>query len=217
MGIGNSWREANHYEIPSTLSFNPAKIEVAANSRVLDLGCGPQPNNNTLLGQCPEVTHIDLNMGALVHARKHARSHAFVCADALALPFVGKCFDLVLCKALLTVVVDDEQCLTLLNESHRVLREGGNLLLCDFLMNENDQYFTERYQRGKDLGMHHGAFITTDHHNNALYAARHFTSSWIFDQFDRRNRWAINTYTETVGLTRTGRQIDTFTLYAQAL
>jgi SAM-dependent methyltransferase len=95
--------------------------------RVLELGCGAAAGARWLDGQGADVIGLDLSAGMLRHAREAAdRSGVrvpLVQADALALPFAGRVFDVV-CTAFGAVpfVADSG---AVMREVARVLRPGG--------------------------------------------------------------------------------------------
>lgn len=92
--------------------------------RVLEVGCG---TGAILAGlQTSAAVHgLDLEPARLPEARRHALEAAFVCGDALALPYPAGAFDLVFCHFLLLWVGDP---LAALHEMKRVTRPGGNVL-----------------------------------------------------------------------------------------
>ncbi|MFZ5807723.1 MAG: class I SAM-dependent methyltransferase [Chloroflexota bacterium] len=89
--------------------------------RTLDVGCGPGllPAYFGKLG-C-QAYGVDLDEGGL----QYPLHHQLACADALALPFAEKCFELVSMTNLLFLL---EHPLEALLEARRVLVEGG--ILC---------------------------------------------------------------------------------------
>ncbi|GAB1690538.1 class I SAM-dependent methyltransferase [Krasilnikovia sp. M28-CT-15] len=96
--------------------------------RILELGCGAAAGARWLAGQGAEVVAMDLSGGMLRHARMaSARSGVRVPllqADALALPFPDRTFDVV-CTAFGAVpfVADSQR---VMREVARVLRPGGS-------------------------------------------------------------------------------------------
>ncbi len=95
--------------------------------RVLELGCGAAAGARWLDGQGAEVVGLDLSAGMLRHAREAAERSGvrvpLVQADALALPFADRAFDIV-CTAFGAVpfVADSG---AVMREVARVLRTGG--------------------------------------------------------------------------------------------
>ncbi|WP_308016435.1 class I SAM-dependent methyltransferase [Jidongwangia harbinensis] len=96
--------------------------------RVLELGAGAAAGARWLAGQGAEVVALDLSAGMLRHAREAAdRSGVrvpLIQADALALPFADRAFDVV-CTAFGAVpfVADSG---AVMREVARVLRPGGS-------------------------------------------------------------------------------------------
>lgn len=98
-----------------------------AGVRALELGCGAAAGARWLTRAGARVVGLDLSAGMLRHAR--AGNHrtgvgpSLVQADALALPFRDRCFDLVWTAFGAVVFVEDSA--RLMREVARVLRPGG--------------------------------------------------------------------------------------------
>ncbi|WP_412747226.1 class I SAM-dependent methyltransferase [Krasilnikovia sp. MM14-A1004] len=96
--------------------------------RILELGCGAASAARWLAGQGAEVVAMDLSAGMLRHARTAANRTGvrvpLLQADALALPFGARTFDVV-CTAFGAVpfVADSQR---VMREVARVLRPGGS-------------------------------------------------------------------------------------------
>jgi len=92
--------------------------------RVLEVGCGTGAILSDL--PTPAVVHgLDLEPVRLAEARVHVPSAAFVCGNALALPYPSRAFDITFCHFLLLWVRDP---LLALLEMKRVTRPGGAVL-----------------------------------------------------------------------------------------
>jgi SAM-dependent methyltransferase len=98
--------------------------------RALDLGCGVGANVAIAHEHCSHVVGVDDSRLALRHARSgvDGGNNSWVCANATALPFADRQFDLVLALDLFEHVDDDGAAAA---EAFRVLRPGG--LLCAFV------------------------------------------------------------------------------------
>jgi ubiquinone/menaquinone biosynthesis C-methylase UbiE len=111
---------------------------VAAGDRVLDIGCGTgtqaleayrrvQPRGS--------VTGVDISSNMIASAsRKALRAGlkiAFEQADAAALPFADRDFDVVTITTVMHMIPDARH-RACLREAHRVLRPGGRLLIIDY-------------------------------------------------------------------------------------
>lgn len=107
--------------------------------QVLDVGCGTGEITARLAATFPRATlvGVDLEEPHLQRARKRCAAFGsrtrFQIGDALALPFDGEQFDLVVCRHLLQAVPDAGK---VLSEIRRVLRPGGraHLLAEDYGM-----------------------------------------------------------------------------------
>lgn len=104
------------------------QLRLAADSRVLELGCGPGSLWRPNLGRIPagwQITLTDFSPGMLEEARVNlagARPFAFQQADAQALPFGDGVFDAVIANHMLYHVPDRPKAFA---EVRRVLAPGG--------------------------------------------------------------------------------------------
>jgi ubiquinone/menaquinone biosynthesis C-methylase UbiE len=113
------------------------QADIAAGSRVLDVGCGT--GNLSLLAKrlhpAAEVAGIDPDPKALARAHRKAQRSGVVVRFDLAyaehLPFPDASFDRVL-SALMLHHLDADAKVPALREVRRVLRPGGSLHLADF-------------------------------------------------------------------------------------
>lgn len=98
----------------------------------LDVGCGTGEITARLAEKFQQatLTGVDLEEAHLARARVRCASFGsrvrFEKGDALALPFAGATFDLVVCRHLIQAVPDAARVLA---EIHRVLRPGGRIHL----------------------------------------------------------------------------------------
>ncbi|MCD6499331.1 MAG: class I SAM-dependent methyltransferase [Deltaproteobacteria bacterium] len=91
--------------------------------RVLEVGCGTGANA-PILGRYQELLGLDMDQGALRHAKN--RYHHVVQADALSMPLSDGCCDLVVALDLLEHLDDDE---IGARELYRVLEADGSALV----------------------------------------------------------------------------------------
>ncbi|MGB7588162.1 MAG: methyltransferase domain-containing protein [Solirubrobacterales bacterium] len=204
------WSDLASQQIPATLSWDPSFLTSLSGADVLDLGCGPRPSFEGLEHFSGRRVGVDSNLAALQAARDAVPDASFIQGDATSLPFPDAGFDLVLCKALLTALVYDETCERALGEAARVLRPAGVLLVADFLLNETDAYFTDRYRGGKSIGLPAGAFEVKDGDGEVLYIARHFAPGWIGEWAGRTPAFKLESYEERPVTTRSGRSTHGF-------
>ncbi len=110
------------------------------NGVLLDLGCGDRPFLETYGPIAKESIGIDVPISP------HGNAKLDVYGSALAIPLADECVDYVLCSEVMEHVTDPQ---ILLNETYRVLRDGGTLILTTpFLVPEHEapyDYF--RYTR----------------------------------------------------------------------
>jgi len=103
------------------LAMNHTKAE-----RVLDLGCGTGVLLADLTQKYRFVVGSDVSREMMQVARKLGTP--LIESDGSALPFRGGFFDLVICRGVLHHVRDRQ---AMLAEIHRVLRQGGELILSE--------------------------------------------------------------------------------------
>lgn len=120
--------------------------DLAADARVLDVGCGPGFFSVLLAQAGFAVTAMDASLGMLEKARERARAHAAlietVLGDAQSLPFADASFDCVCSRNLVWNLSEPE---TAYREWLRVLKPSGTLLIFDG--NHYRYLFDERYAR----------------------------------------------------------------------
>lgn len=210
------WSGLASRQIPATLSWDPALLASLRGADVLDLGCGPEPSFAGLEHLRGRHVGVDANPAALRAAESTVDGAVFVRADARDLPFEQDSFDLALCKALLTALLDDGSCDRALAEAARVLRPGGALLVADFLVNREVAYFADRYRLGEALGLPAGAFEVKGPDGDTLYLARHFTEAWVGEWVDRASGMDLESYEERPVTTRSGRSTRGFLALVRA-
>ena len=123
--------------------------------RILEIGCGISP----LTKGADSIIYLDISPAALMNL-KAAHCGSFVAADAACLPFREGIFDTVICSEVIEHLQDD---LKAIEESARVLRRGGSLLLTfphqDFYYGADDRFVGHyrRYRLGVMKAMIKGA------------------------------------------------------------
>jgi arsenite methyltransferase len=106
---------------------------------VLDIGCGAGVDSlvaGRLVGPAGRVAGIDVTAAMLAQARENqARLHlsqiSFQVGDAEALPFPDNDFDAVISNGVFNLTLNKAQAL---EETHRVLKPGGRLMLADMVL-----------------------------------------------------------------------------------
>lgn len=112
------------------------RAEIPANGQVLDLGTGTGDLAMETLRQAPGCSPVaaDFTM-EMMHVgrmrtvtRGQSARIAWICCDALYLPFPGETFDALISGFLLRNVIDLER---VLSESYRALKDGGRFIALD--------------------------------------------------------------------------------------
>ncbi len=94
---------------------------------ILDLGCGTGSGSAILSSHGGTVTAIDIDPGAVEHARRHVGDRVtFLTGSAVALPFADAQFDLVTCFEVIEHVAEQAEVLA---QAARVLRGSGILIM----------------------------------------------------------------------------------------
>jgi ubiquinone/menaquinone biosynthesis C-methylase UbiE len=106
-----------------------AAMQLSADDRVLEIGCGPGYFSPTLAAAVPDgqLVAFDLQRGMLLLAGERlerSTSASSVQGDAMCLPFRAESFHAVLIATVLGEVPDVDECL---RDVRRVLRAGGCL------------------------------------------------------------------------------------------
>jgi ubiquinone/menaquinone biosynthesis C-methylase UbiE len=105
---------------------------LAADARVLDVGCGPGELTLSLLQSGYDVSAVDISQSMVDLAVRSINSNGFPQWDQIAtgdiegLEFDDQYFDIVVASGVLEYQREDEKSLS---EIHRVLKEGGYLIL----------------------------------------------------------------------------------------
>jgi SAM-dependent methyltransferase len=128
-------REARRLEDkvdPSTWASQYVARYLRADSRVLDVGCGPGVLATEVAQRCPEGQVVALDQSPERSRQAGMRLARFggyaLVGDAAALPFEDSTFDLVYCRFLLEYLPAPERAV---REMVRVCRPGGRVLLQD--------------------------------------------------------------------------------------
>lgn len=103
---------------------------LASNKNILDIACGAGYGADYLLeGGAKSVTGVDVSLDAAIYAREnYAKDNGakFVCANAVKLPFVNACFDMIVSFETIEHIILYEDFLV---ECRRVLKDDG-LFIC---------------------------------------------------------------------------------------
>jgi ubiquinone/menaquinone biosynthesis C-methylase UbiE len=99
---------------------------LARGKHVLEVACGAGNALNYLATSAEQVVGLDTTGGVLISAQQNS-AVPLAQSDAQSLPFAAEQFDLLLCFEAIYYL---EEYRRFLNESQRVLRAGGRLLVC---------------------------------------------------------------------------------------
>ena len=121
--------------------------------RILDVGCG----NGNLFKLLPngryELYGVDFSENMIDEAKScDIQGASFLVADAEMLPFEDDEFDIVVCNASFHHYIHPE---LVLNEMHRVLKDGGRLIIGDPYVPGFARFFVNVLVRFSDKGDYH--------------------------------------------------------------
>ncbi|WP_243309967.1 class I SAM-dependent methyltransferase [Fundidesulfovibrio agrisoli] len=202
------WRDVP--KVPTSLTLHPAVLErVRPGMRVLDVGCGEAGAGEEVRAAGADYFGLDLNLPSLKRA---VLRFSVVQGDCLALPFGDGIFDVVILRAVLTVLPEDGRRLACMAEALGVSRSGGVVAVQDFMMTPEQPLYQERYQRGADLGLPQGAF-PVEEGGSLLYTARHATEPELRELVRRAGGEVISLAVHP-SPTRSGKIINGVTLLA---
>lgn len=120
--------------IRRTLAFLRTSVSIVPSATVLDVGCGTGEFERLLLREHPQqsVVGVDLSEKMLAIARRKCNdcpSVTFVKANAAALPFPDRCFDLIVSASAFHYF---DRPLASLAEMRRVAKPGGSVVILDW-------------------------------------------------------------------------------------
>lgn len=129
------------------------EIQKMERGRILDVGCG----NGNLFSLLPdgkyELFGVDFSENMIGEAKRNCGTEAtFSVADAEKLPFESDTFDIIVCNASFHHYIHPD---TVLEEMHRVLKDGGKLLIGDPYMPTVVRSVMNVFIRFSDSGDYH--------------------------------------------------------------
>jgi SAM-dependent methyltransferase len=137
------------------VTFLVGALGLTADTRLLDVGCGPGRHVGALADRGMAVTGVDLAENFVRLAAERVPKARLARADARRLPFADAAFDVVLslCQGGFGLVGDDDG--TVVAEMARCVRPGGRVVLSAF-----SSYFAVRFLEDTDafdaaLGINH--------------------------------------------------------------
>lgn len=170
--------------VPSSLDVpRPLLRMLRPGMTVLDVGCGETRAAVDIRAAGAEYIGLDCNWPSLARVSGKARGETsedrlngsptrVVLGVGEWLPFRRASVDVVLLRAVLTVLSDLDACRRVLGEALRVGRTA--VCVSDFLQTWDDEYYAARYRAGEAETGERGAFLVREG-DKVLYRARHFT------------------------------------------
>ena len=143
--------------------------------RIIDIGCNTGGVARYLAALGHEVTGVDLNAEAIEAARhlacREGITHRtdFIVGDIRDLTLSAE-FDVAIMNRLLTCVPELEAWRQVLSKAKSMLRVGGILNVCDFLVCDD---YEERYEIGKKSGWRDGNFTVLKPDGSLRFIAHH--------------------------------------------
>lgn len=213
----NPWIDVEGEDIPATIKLDPVIFRYThPGAHILDVACATGNVSIELASHGFPVTSIDINNDALEMTAKAAADNnvpllpAFARATAVALPFPGESFDVVVMQAFLTVVVSKEDRSKIVREACCVLKPDGHLYIADFGQTWHSEIYRERYLRDLPVTKEEGSFLAYDEKTGEVaYTAHHFTEKeLVFLLID--NGFEVEFFKRDTFVTRTGNQINGF-------
>jgi len=158
-------------KVPSTLPLPELfRSRIRRGATVLDVGCGEAGICRDVEASGARYVGVDINLPSL--RRAAARGLHVAAGEARALPVRRGCADLVMYRAVLTVIPVDSALEHVLREAFRASR--GRVGVQDFLQTWEQPLYAARYEEGLGLGRPRGVFPVRQG-GGLLYWARHFT------------------------------------------
>lgn len=172
--------------VPSSLEMPRQLLRVISpGMSVLDVGCGEARAAADIRAAGGEYTGIDCNWPCIARASRTAnaggaggatprvsRKIRMILGEGEWLPFRDASFDVVLLRAILTVLPNLDACRRVMGEALRVSRIAVGTR--DFLQTWDDPYYAARYRTGEAETGERGAFLVREG-DTVLFRARHFT------------------------------------------
>lgn len=121
----------------------------AQTSAILDIGCGYGRTLKELRDfGYSNLSGADISQKMLDLAAKEIPDTALKVIENESLPFEDNSFDAAVILAVLTCIASDTEQIKLIEETSRILKPGGIIYLCDFLLNSDERNIAryEKYQ-----------------------------------------------------------------------
>jgi inosine-uridine nucleoside N-ribohydrolase/ubiquinone/menaquinone biosynthesis C-methylase UbiE len=129
---------------------------------ILEIGCGYGRNLNELSKKGYNNLHgVDLAEGMILRAKEEFPDlkATLTTMKTTNVPYTDKSFDAIFLVSVLTCIPDSKKQENLIMEIKRLLKPGGVLIMCDFLLSENP-YRVEQYKKYQSEFTNYGTFIS---------------------------------------------------------
>jgi 2-polyprenyl-3-methyl-5-hydroxy-6-metoxy-1,4-benzoquinol methylase len=176
------WRNYSAPAIPTKGDFGAlaAWLQLlAAEPRILDLGCGVGSVSAWLQRRGCRVMGVDINSEAIELARLGTPDEEFAVADIAAKGGLESCggrYDGVVCQLVISIVGDTEDRRQLLRNAQAVLRPGGWLYLsASGVSDDLNAVYARLYSADFALTGERHTYLSRDAEGRVLYRTHHFT------------------------------------------
>lgn len=130
------------------------------NSAILDIGCGYGRTLKELKARgYTNLAGADISQKMLDLAAKDLPDATLKVIENESLPFEDDSFDAAVILAVLTCIATDREQEKLIEETTRILRPGGIIYLCDFLLNSDERNIARYEKHQIEFGIY-GVFRT---------------------------------------------------------
>jgi ubiquinone/menaquinone biosynthesis C-methylase UbiE len=213
--MSDVWINMEKEKIPSSLEFNESFLSrIPPDSRILDIGCGNGDLCKMLSEKAFEIYGIDCSHEAIDNAKKLDKKSKYFTMDASELSFEQDYFDLVIVKAVFTVITDASVRTKIMSEIYRVLKNNGLIYIADFAQTWWNYTYYKRYIDNYPITGEYGLFNALNQKGEVEYIAKHFAQKEIVDLY---STVSVNTIVfDTIKVkTRSGNIIDGYKIILQ--
>lgn len=202
------WKKMKKERIPSSLEFDDSVLHlISGGSKILDLGCGNGGLCKNLGEEGFETYGIDCSVEAIDNAKKNDKKTRYLAMDASELSFQNNFFDLVIIKAVFTVIPDFDTRNKVMDEVYRVTKKNGLVYIADFAQTWWNSLYYQRYEDNFPITGEQGLFRVFNEQGKIEYIAKHFSPKEIVDLYSRVDVSTLSFDTTKVQ-TRSGNMID---------
>lgn len=174
-----------------TLPIDAARLApLSRDAAILDFGCGYGRSLAELAERgYTRLCGVDASPRMIERARRRLPAADLRVCRGVPAPFPDASFDAALVVAVLTCLPEDDDQRALVGDLLRLLRPGGILVACDFLL-QTDERNRARYATGAGARAPYGVFALEDG-----LRVRHHDADWIRSLFTPFDELAFETFT----------------------